>query len=647
MASQFQLNAVIASENPSYHTDTHVSFHSGFGALTEQYIPDSRQFSIQLPSSASDMILIMIHPFFQELTPLKNETTSSTWNQKNELSMLDELFYCYIFQPYTSDKNFQTFSAKLGQEVVWYKWIMKNDSAAFFNSLKMEAKPEVLRELVTNKSLSYIQNLGMNVLEVGKILDKKSGKIFFSTTADMKAGDCYMVIIPHLPFTPDSIKARTILYAREGIETKIYTDEVKMHWQYVDIGTGAFFLANVQHKQQFGADLSFEIYSKNKQTIPDVSMMIVKKGVLQQARIGYNAKGLFQAVEWHKFTQSLQKEFRQQQIAEQIKRKEEFSTILSGRTFKLAVVQNGRFKEITAQPGSVIYQISDRFYLIMNSSMDYALLDLENSETELLFNFSKAEYYPSIHLLTLTGKHPEMGLVLHVIKGEKTALHFTNTLVRNNHLYVSSFKETFVFSADGFRNRILLSEKVLFESPGGNYYAVKHQGRGEIYTADKQKITSPEYYFTQFGSVDDKGIILGKANQAISKVLNDPSLVHSMHFYKFKNGQPVLLSKAGCTDAQYLGGGKLACKFNENSWYLYNLSGTRLESQEFSTLDNLLAKLQINKSELIWNKELRPATLNAAIVTTPEKADLLSISTESADIFGVFGPPENRIWVIR
>jgi hypothetical protein len=624
-----------------------LTFHSPYGILTEQYIPESKQFSIYQSSEDSDKVLVLIYPYFQELSVKKNASENSLNHQENVHIILDDLFHCQIYQPQTTQQQTHSFTAVKGQDVVWHKWIYKRDTGLFLGELRPEISPALSRELVINKSLSYIHSLGMTAVETGRILEEKPGRIFYSTTTDMRAGDCFMVIIPHQPFNPDSIKARTILYAREGFETKIYTDEIHLNWQYVDIGKGAFYIANVQHKQQFGADLSFEIYTKEKLTIPNVTMLIVKKGATQQSRVGYNAKGLFQADEWHKYIQTLQKEFKEQQIAEQLKRKEEISRMLSGRTFRLAIQQNGQFREISSQPGSVIYQVNERFYLVMNVASEYALLDMENTELELEFHFSKAEYFPSIQLLALTGKKQNNGLILHTGTGNKTSGRFSQIVVRNMHLYASTTNETLIFSEKGLLNRIPVTEKVLFESPNGLYYAVKNEGRGEIFTADKQRITSSSHYFTQFGSIDDQGVILGKANQLMAATLKDPSLVHSMHFYKFKNGQPVLVSKAGCSEAQLLGGGKLACKVNESAWHLYSQNGNRLQSQTFSNLDNLISSLQINKNELIWNKELRPAALKTAAITSPEKTELLTISDKSANIIGVFGSSEKRVWVIQ
>jgi hypothetical protein len=644
---QLQSSVAQTGENNPSALFSPISFQSSNGSFTEQYIPEGKQFSILQSESDSHKVLALIYPFFQELSISKSASENSLNDQKNVRFILDGLFLCQIYQPQKNQQQIHSFASDKGQDVVWHKWISKSDTAQFLKDIRAEYSPALSRELIINKSLTYIHSLGLTAVETANILEKKPGRIFYSTTTDMKAGDCFMVIIPHQPFNPDSIKTRTLLYAREGIETKIYTDEILLNWQYADIGKGAFFIANVQHKQQFGADLSFEVYSKDKQSIPDATMVIVKKAATQQARAGYNAKRLYQADEWHKYIQSLQREFKEQQIAEQLKRKTELSNILSGRTFRLAIQQNGQFREISSQSGSVIYQVSDRFYLVMNAGLEYALLDMENTGLELEFHFSKAEYFPSIHLLALTGKHPHKGLIIHTENGQKTSGSFSKITVRNMHLYASTAHETIVFSDKGLLNRIPLSDKVLYESPDGQYYAVKHEGRGEIFTADKQRITSSNHFFTQFGGVDNQGIILGKANQAMAAALNDPSLVHTMHFYKFKGGQPVLVAKAGCSEAQYLGGGKVACKINENTWHLYTQSGSRLQSQTYSNLDNLLTSLQVNKSDLIWNNELRPAALKTAAISSPEKADWLPVSNPSANVLGVFGPKENRIWVIQ
>lgn len=615
-------------------------------AFTEYYIPESKKLPVNCGKQAEGKSLIIVYPFFQNTVSVLHPQRGMAL----PTSDITDIHHGMLKGVVISDLNalgvlpeYLSFKFSIGQDVVWAFWVSDHQLNDCLNNITAIIPEDIIREWTVNMVLTKLMQQQLVAVETGKVLNEKTGKVIYSTTTLMNEGEHYVVWITSPAIKSDSIKAISWLYVREGIETKNYFEMAMLSPVIEEKGFLGYSLAHVVHRQQFGADLTFEVFFNG--ILPDINeLVILQKNASPNPRHGHDVKGLFQASSWHHYTQLLQSEYKQQQ---QLLQKESISKALAGNTFKLALNDNGEFREISTDEGSVVYKINERFYLVMNSKLHYALLDTDFPDKQLEFLFSKAEFFPSRQVLALEGEQMSDGLVISLETGQITRQAFTSFEVRNGHLYASTENTTYIFDAKGLLNSIPFAEKVLFESPQGKYLAVKLNDKGEIIGPNKQFLTNDKLFFTQLGTVSDNGVVLGKPCIAMAQALGDLSLAGKMHFIKMVNGSPTLISRAECVGMIYLGDQIVACLDEKKMYHVYRLNGEKVLNTPFPQIEQILTKMQLQHYNKTDYTLMKPALLQALPLNPPSGEEIILNGISRQRVRGVFGPEKSRIWVLE
>lgn len=617
-------------------------------AFAEYYVPEGKTLPLSCGKQAEGKSLVIVYPFFQDIVTVSHPQNRTAFPasaiQNIQHGMLKAMVISNIntagdFPEYLSIKT------AIGQDVLWASWVPDDQAKDCVDNITAVIPDEIVREWTINMALLKLRQEQLVAVETGKVLESNAGKMIYSSTTLMNEGDHYVVWIASPATKPDSMRAVSWLYVREGIETKNYFDAAVLSPLIEEEGSLKYCLAHVVHQQLFGADLTFEVYFNG--SAPQINELVVlQKNALPNPRHGHDVKGLYQAATWHRYTQVLQNEFKLQQQKQQLLQKEAISKSLAGNMFKLALNDNGVLREISAEEGSVVYKINDRFYLVMNHRMQYALLDTETPDKQLRFLYSKAEYFPSKQVLALKGVQLSDGMVISLETGHISRQAFESFEARNGHLYASTATTTFIIDSKGLLNVIPFAEKVLFESPQGKYLAVKLNNRGEIIGPNKQFITNDKWFFTQLGTVSDNGVVLGKPSYAMAQALGNVSLAEKMHFIRMTNGTPSLVSKAECVDIIYLGDQMVACKDERQMYHVFRLSGEKVLNTPFSNIEQVLAKLQMDNYDKANYALLKPASLQVLPLSPPSREETALLATGQYQVRAVFGPEKSRIWVL-
>jgi hypothetical protein len=646
--SSYRCHASSGQQVEQNSTSYPISIEYQNNAFTEFYIPEGKTLPISCGKQAEGKSLIIIHPFFQDIVSVKHPQKGTVFPS----SIIPDIHHGLLKGMVISNLNaagdlpeYLSIKSSIGQDVLWAFWIPNDQLNDCLSNITAVIPEDIIREWTVNMVLIKLKQQQLVAVETGKVMEEKTGNVIYSTSTVMNDGEHYAVWITSPALKPDSMHAVSWLYVREGIKTKDYFDMAVLSPEIVDKGFLGYSLAHVVHQQQFGADLTFELYFNGN--LPGIiELLILQKNASPNPRHGHDVKGLFQAESWHRYTQALQIEYKKQQQTQQLLQKESISKALAGNTFKLALNDNGVFREISADEGSVVYKINDRFYLVMNSKMHYALLDTDFPDKQLRFLFSKAEYFPSRQVLAMKGVQLTDGLVISLETGQITKQAFESFEVRNSHLYASTVNTTYIFDAKGLLNTIPFAEKVLFESPQGKYLAVKLNNKGEIIGPNKQFQTSDRLFFNQLGTVSDNGVVLGKPCIAMAQALGNSSLADKMHFIRMTNGTPTLVSKAECVDIVYLGDQMVACKDEKEMFHVYRLNGEKVLNTSFPQIEQILSRLQLNHFNKSDYALMKPASLQALPLIPPSGEETSSLGMSQQQVRAVFGPEKSRIWVL-